>query len=130
MVAPLLGPLLPAEAVRHDRRRLQRAVHRRGRERRGAAGHRRRGAGASSGHLRRISGNGEGGRMSGARVALWVWGSAPAARVVRLALMPLAVAYDAIVRVRAQDYCLVVLRAKLLFLYTLAYGIYQVCGHG
>src|SRR5439155_1362413 len=41
MVAPLLGPLLPAEAVRHDRHRLQRAVHRRGRERRGAAGHRR-----------------------------------------------------------------------------------------
>src|SRR6184192_959087 len=130
MVAPLLGPLLPAEAVRHDRRRLQRAVHRRGRERRGAAGHRRRGAGASSGHLRRISGNGEGGRMSGARVALWVWGSAPAARVVRLALMPLALAYDAIVRVRAQAYRCGVLRAKRLFLPTVAVGNLSVGGTG
>src|SRR5213596_3337031 len=130
MVAPLLGPLLPAEAVRHDRRRLQRAVHRRGRERRGAAGHRRRGAGASSGHLRRISGNGEGGRMSGARVALWVWGSAPAARVVRLALMPLALAYDAIVRVRAKAYRYGVLRAKRLFLPTVAVGNLSVGGTG
>jgi len=68
--------------------------------------------------------------MSGARVALWVWGSAPAARVVRLALMPLALAYDAIVRVRAKAYRYGVLRAKRLFLPTVAVGNLSVGGTG
>src|SRR3989454_9261083 len=61
------------------------------------------GASAAGGDLRG-RGKREEGRVRGARVAQWLWGGAPLARVARLPLVPLAALYWGATRVRAAMY--------------------------
>src|SRR5206468_2781977 len=61
------------------------------------------GASAAGGDLRG-RGKREEGRVRGARVAQWLWGGAPLARVARLPLVPLAALYWGATRVRAAVY--------------------------
>src|SRR3989454_1525690 len=74
LVAAVLGSLLSPQAVRDDRGRLQRPIHRGRREGRIAPGHGRRGARAGRGHVQRGgTGKGERGRVIRARLVRWLW---------------------------------------------------------
>ena len=68
--------------------------------------------------------------MSGARVAPWLWGTNSVARVVRLALVPIALVYGAMMRLRAGLYRRAVLKATRLPLPAVAVGNLSVGGTG
>jgi len=68
--------------------------------------------------------------VSGTRVAPWLWGTNRAARVVRLPLVPFALVYGAMVRLRAGGYRWGVLKAARLPLPAVAVGNLSVGGTG
>src|SRR5947209_2898297 len=103
VVDPVVGPVLHPQALRRGGGRVRRpALGRRG-EGRPAPGGGGGGASAAGGDLRG-RGKREEGRVRGARVAQWLWGGAPLARVARLPLVPLAALYWGATRVRAAMY--------------------------
>src|SRR5690242_10004473 len=100
LVDPLVGPILPAAAVRGGGHRVQPAVRGRAGQGRVAAGPLAGGAGAAGRDLRPGRGTRDEGRVSPARVVRWLWGTSPTARVARLSLVPLAGVYWAAMWVR------------------------------
>src|SRR5256886_9228124 len=100
LVAPVLGPVLPAAPVRGRGDRVQPAVRGRAGQGRATAGANPRGGGAQAGDLWG-RGTREEGQVTAARVVQWLWGTSPAARVTRLPLVPLAGLYWVAMRIRS-----------------------------